>query len=345
MRTTIEAIEQKISKAETEAASLCTDRAEVVNRAQATIAEVDAALVPLDDEVRRGLDEGSRRAETVRAQRRELHTRRSQAESSITTWDRIHGDELARLQEHINDLKREIPQARFEGVTDADLERDEKRARFKLQAARDDLRTAHAAVEQFRGKLAKAHDTIGAEADAVHDLAELVGHLEKLQGDAFIAGHPVDPAKLADLDRRIKDGEKTLERTKQTVAGARAAIGTLEATIGEWETKGEEAVDRIDAAEAAMRAAVRNRAVRQLAALVDGMREPLLLLEAADPAAGVQLCKALTERGLHTIEVDGQIVRPAWLHYVTHRPTEYADALQAASRRIVATDDPVIESL
>lgn len=307
MHSRIEAIEQKIRQTEAEGATLWAERAEVVARANAVIVDVDASLVPLDNEVRRGLSEGSRHAEHVRAHRRELYARRSQAESSITQWDHVHGYQLSGLQEHVNDLKRQLPHVRFEAMTDTDLERDEKRAWFNLKAARDDQRIAQDTVDHFRAKLADAHNAVDVETDAVHTLAELTGERETLQADAFIAERPADPGKLADLAA----ADKVLDRAKHTAAGARAAIGTLEAKIDEQRAAVDKTAERVTTAEAAVRAAVRNRAVRQLATMVDAMREPLLLLEAADPTAGVYLCKALTERGLHTIHVDGSLVRPA----------------------------------
>lgn len=341
----VEAIEQRISRINAELSEHEVNRDKVTSRARATIADVNAALAPLDEELRRGLDPDTRRAGEVREQRRALFARRSEAEQSVRQWERTHGEGAERLRRSRNELRAELQQAQFDAVTDAELERDEKRARFALKAARDDLRIAHESVDHYRAKLAEAHDLVDAEADAVHALAELTGEREALQGDAFIADKPVDAAKLADLDKRITQADKALEQAKQQAGGARAAIEGLEAKIEEQQGNAAEAVERVTAAEAGVCAAVRNRAIRQLAKLVDGMREPLLMLEAADPKAGVWLCKALTERGLHEIKVDGEIVRPAWLHSVMYRPPEYAEALKATAAQMVAADALVTESL
>lgn len=197
---------------------------------------IDVTLTPLQEQCYQLAQnhEFGDRADSVRKRRDRLGQQREAAGRPLRDFDRKREDSTRRLAERIRDCRETLEQARqqaaFDGTSTEALEKAAKAAQFKVRSARDLLQAARALRDQHREKLRAAHDAIDAEADEVHDLAELVGEREKLIGNAFIAGRPADPETLADLDKRIAQGEKHFE---QTAAGARAAIATLEAKIGE----------------------------------------------------------------------------------------------------------------
>ncbi len=336
---TVEELQNRIRATESTMSDLADERAALVERTHATISEVDAALAPLDEEVQRGLSEGSKHAEQVRAQRAALLKRRQQAEQAVRDWDNSRGAERARLQSDLNDLSRNLAHARFDALTDADMAKSEKDARFRLSAARDGLNVARETLAHLRGRLAEAHDTVDAEADAVHALAELTGERERLQGEAFALDRAPEPAKLADVNSRIAEAETMLTEAQRQAGIARAAIGTLEGRISGQEAEVDAAIDRVKAAEGDVLAAVRNRAVRHLATLVDAIRDPLLTLEAVDSALGFTFYRALSERGLHTIRGNGEVVPPAWFPSPNYRPDSYADALRAKRAELLPSGE------
>lgn len=260
--TPLEHLAADLAALEAEQADHAAHRARLVALAAAEQAAIDVTLAPLQAECYRLSQQHDfgQRAGSLRARRDALVQQRAQAERPLQDFDRRSGERAKSLREGITALRAELAEARaqaaFNARSDADLEKAAKSARFNLKRAHDEARIARATLDHLRAKLAEAHNTVDAETDAVHALAELVGEREKLQGAAFIAGKAVDPGTLADLDKRIAFEGKSLERLKQTAAGARAAIGTLEARITEQQHAIDDADARVTAAEGALHTAL-----------------------------------------------------------------------------------------
>lgn len=260
--TPLERLAADLTALEAEQAENVAERTRLASLCAREQAAIDETLNPLQEQCYRLTQnhEFGDRADSVRKRRDALVQQRATAGRPLQDYDRKHEDSARRLAQRIRDcrdtLVRARRQAEFEATSTEDLEKAAKSARFKLHAAHDDVRLAREAAAHYRAKLAEAHNTVDGEADAVHALAELVGEREALQANAFIAGKPVDAGKLAALAKRIAAEEATLERIKQQAAGARAAVGTLEAKIGEQQTNAVEAVERVRQAEAALQEAL-----------------------------------------------------------------------------------------
>lgn len=262
--TPIELLAVNLAALEAEQAEHEATRARLVELRDAEQAAIDVDLNPLQDQcytLAQSHDFGER-AERVRARRGALVQQRATAEKPIRDFDRRTDDHARRLAQRITDARGELQRARtqaeFDSTSAADFEKAAKSARFKLQAARDDVRLAREATEHYRAKLAEAHDTVNAEEDAVHALAELVGKRKGLQANSFISGKSTDADQLADLNRRIADSEKSLEQIKTNGAGARAAVGKLEEKIVEQQRIAADAHKRVGVAEAALTLALAN---------------------------------------------------------------------------------------
>jgi chromosome segregation ATPase len=229
----------------------------------AELARIDAELEPLQAECLRrtqGHDFGER-AETLRNRRHVLQQERAAVGQAMRDiCRRGAGGSFTSVHEMIVNARQKLEDARkeaaFDALTEADLTKAVKGARFKVDAASDEARGAQDSIEHYRAKLAEAHQTIAEETEQADALAELIAKREKLQGDAFITGKAPDPAKLAELGKAIAREEKSLEQARQKAAGARAAIATLEAKIEELEAQPEEVRERVAPAEAALQAAL-----------------------------------------------------------------------------------------
>lgn len=334
-------IEKAIAETKQQIARLDEERQRVAASVQAVIDECDEAIAPLDGEIARGLSDGSRHAEQVRSLRRELFARRGQAEQRLRVWDNNQGAQRAQLQANVNSLSSELVRARFEEANDDDLGKLERRARFELDKERDGLNIANAAAERARARQAEAQQAIDAEAAAIAELAELRGEREGIEGRAFADGAEADARELANLDQHIASAERELVGLRQKANAARAAMGTINGRIVQAQSDANAALDRQLHAERGVHLAVRNRTIRQIATLVDALREPLLTLEAADASLGFRFYRALSDHGLHTIRGDGTIERPDWMASPSYRPEGYDAELSALRQKLIAPADEI----